>query len=75
MTRSMLPPVGHLPSYIRDAFLDAVGRDDRAELHRLAGLVWSCTDTLPAAVCDQLEIPSNSSYAQAARHIRATVQP
>ena len=41
------------------------------QLWWLAGQLWQCTDILPGHVCDDLGIPLGSTYAQAARHIRA----
>jgi hypothetical protein len=36
----------------------------------LIGQLWNCTDTLPSAYCDQLEITKGSSYANAARNLK-----
>jgi hypothetical protein len=48
--------------------MDADGR-----LWWLSGQLWSCTDCMPGYACAELDIPSGSTYAQAARHIRQSV--
>ena len=57
----------HAPGHVRDYFLKTVenGKPSRA----LAGDLWNCTDILPGWACDQLDIPTGSTYAQAARKI------
>ena len=37
----------------------------------LTGQLWNCTDILPSSVCYQLELKQGSSYAIAARELRA----
>ena len=62
---------------IRDAFIEGIERCQHAispiavdaELSRVAGHVWNCTDVLPSDYCAALEIPAGSTYAQAARHV------
>lgn len=73
------PSGGHYPGHLRDAFIEGVERCQPgiapiavdAELHRVAGVVWNCTDVLPGEYCQQLELPAGFTYAQAARRIRA----
>lgn len=36
----------------------------------LLGQLWTCTDVLPAGYCQQLDLPSESTYAQAVRWIK-----
>jgi hypothetical protein len=70
---------GHAPGHVREEFLEAVDAAcsfdsdaaDQAELHRISGYLWNCTDTLPSAYCSALDLPAGSTYAQAARHCRA----
>lgn len=40
-------------------------------VQRLTGLLWNCTDLLPGGYCAMLGIPTGSSYARAARLVRA----
>jgi hypothetical protein len=71
--------VGHYPGHLRDAFVEGIERCQPgiapiavdAELNRIAGLVWNCTDVLPGEYCQMLDLPAGSSYAQAPRHVRA----
>lgn len=37
------------------------------------GQLWHCTDGLPSSYCEQIEIPHGSTYAQAARKIKAAL--
>ena len=62
-----------------DAFTDGLARCQRgvasiavdAELYWVAGRVWNCTHVLADDYCQMLDLPARSSYAQAARRIRA----
>lgn len=69
-----LPRSGHSSGRLRDAFAEAMGQSPgpvvTPELYRLAGQLWSCTDTVPAGYCDDLDLPRGNAYAQAARAIR-----
>lgn len=38
----------------------------------LTGQLWHCTDVLPGATCDVLNLPPGSTYAEAARRVRET---
>ncbi|MDP9165814.1 MAG: hypothetical protein M3O32_07105 [Actinomycetota bacterium] len=74
MTHFTLPQPGHVASDLRDAFAErladlSVPLND-ATLARLAGLLWNCTDVMPSGLCEDLELPAGSSYAQAARKLR-----
>jgi hypothetical protein len=40
------------------------------QLRLLAGKLWHCTDCMPGHVCEELDMPTGSSYAQAARVTR-----
>ena len=40
------------------------------QLRLVSGQLWTCTDVMPSALCAELEMPSGSTYAQAARLIR-----
>jgi hypothetical protein len=59
---------GHAPCEPRQAFLDSIeaGEPDL----KLAGNLWKCTDILPGTYCDDLGIPHDSTYAQAARFLK-----
>lgn len=37
---------------------------------RLTGLLWNRTDVVPMYVCDDLDFPQGSSYAQLVRDLR-----
>ena len=76
-----LPRGGHAPGYLREAFthwVEAGGQaatgpfgfnEEQRSIHWLIGKLWNTTDTVPNTVCDELDIPSSSSYAQAVRSV------
>jgi hypothetical protein len=53
---------------------DAQEQWDRMEvegqLQSLAGWVWYSTDIVPNHVCDELDLPQGTTYAEAAQHVR-----
>ena len=61
-------PLGHAPAELRDTFNASVedGKPDRA----LASRLWSCTDIMPSEICDLLDLPAGSTYAEAAKSTR-----
>lgn len=72
MTTTNLPRPGHLGGDLREAFQEQLEQAwpnpyGDPELRRLGGQLWSCSDTLPAADCEMLDLPAGSTYAQAAR--------
>ena len=38
------------------------------------GQLWNCTDIMPSILCDSLEFPQGSSYAQGVRRIRKEME-
>lgn len=77
MTVRNLPQAGHLGGDLREAFTEQIEEAwpnpyDDEQLHRLAGLLWNCTDILPGGYCEMLDLHCGSSYAQAARALRAS---
>lgn len=72
---------GHAPGYLRDAFQEWLDEDDAPDwveidgekhpVDYLLGKLWNSTDVLPASYCQNLDIPQGSTYAQAARKIKA----
>ena len=54
---------------LRDQFLNALDADDRALLAQLAVGLTGCMNALPGMTCDQLGLPSGSTYGSAARHV------
>ena len=73
---------GHAPGHVREAFQDAIDGDGTlAEyvviddtprpLTWLVGQLWNCTDIVPSATCWSLDMPQGSTYAQAARVVKA----
>jgi len=78
---------GHAPGYLREAFQDAISADgalaesviiddvgideEERPLEWLAGQLWNCTDILPRSECWALDIPQGSTYARAARIVKA----
>ena len=78
---------GHAPDYLREAFQDAIAWDgelaktvviddvgideEERSLGWLAGQLWNCTDVLPGIECLALDIPLGSTYARAARIVKA----
>ncbi len=65
---------GHAPGHIRGPFQQAIQEEFwpySPETLRLAGRLWNCTDTMPGNCCALLDLPAGSTYAQAARRLRA----
>ena len=48
---------------------DVMGLKQRAQW--LIGQLWNCTDVLPSMACENLDIQRGSTYAQAARKLKA----
>jgi hypothetical protein len=69
----------HCPERTREQFqnliLDLyVDRVSPTDAHRaIAGRLWRCTDILPGGDCETLDIPTGSTYAQAARKVRQDI--
>ena len=70
---------GHAPGHLREAFQEwtedqesnVVMIDDKIKpLQWIVGKLWNCTDILPGYICDMLDIPTSSNYAQAMRHVK-----
>ncbi|MEU6388793.1 hypothetical protein [Streptomyces sp. NPDC046939] len=62
---------GHAPGHIRNAFLEAVELAESGQPLRRKdwGRLWNCTDILPGCICDSLDLPRGSTYAQAVRSL------
>jgi hypothetical protein len=77
-TSSSLPFTGHGGSgHLCDLFTSSVEESDPLRganadpaVQASAGHLWGCTDILPRHVCDILDVPQGSTYAQAARAVR-----
>ena len=76
---------GHAHGYLRDTFQEWVEEEnqekntviinDEEKPHLwLCGQLWNCTDILPSGVCNQLDIPDGSTYAQAVRSIKHSIK-
>ena len=67
---------GHAPGHIRDEFIlivESGGIHDPAnyaDLMRLTGMLWNCTDTVPNYACDEVDRPHGSSFASVCRDLR-----
>jgi hypothetical protein len=44
--------------------------ENAGQLQALVGWLWYCSDAMPNCVCDDLGLPSGSTYAEAAQLIR-----
>ena len=77
-----LPPSGHAPGHLRDAFCYLVEggwseflqptfdfEEETYEVKRLLGRLWNCTDILPGWACEELDIPRGSTYAKAVQFV------
>lgn len=73
---------GHAPGHLRNAFLEclenwAKGQKtperERLTFRELTGKLWNCTDIMPGSECDLLDIPTGSTFAQAARNVRLSL--
>ena len=61
----------HAAAESREDFEQAANDGDADTLYRIAGKLWTCTDIMPSSLCDEFDMPYGSSYAQAARRVRA----
>jgi len=67
---------GHAPGHLRDEFgeliIEGATTDiEQTRLSHLSGRLWHCADVMPSSLCEAMELPQGSSYAQGARHLRA----
>ncbi len=72
---------GHAGGHLRDPFIhlietgeipgDADHQGKPLTAWSLTGLLWNCTDILPGSECSELDLPQGSTYARAARAVRA----
>jgi hypothetical protein len=78
---------GHAPGDLREAFQVGIEhlaswrpgdpepslevRDQQVPFTRLAGLLWNCTEILPAGDYKILDMPVGSTNAQAGREVKA----
>ena len=76
---------GHAPGHLRDALQDyfeggrklidlaetlRIGDEEKTRpLRWLIGQLWNCTDTMPGALCGDLDLPQGSTYAQGVRDL------
>jgi len=63
--------ISHASGSLRDQFLSALDAEDHATYTALAVHLTSCTNPLPTMACDQLGLPTRSTYASAAHHVLA----
>jgi hypothetical protein len=62
----------HVPARLRNAFLELLdGEPQGAAACELAAQLLGCTDVLPQEYCDVLGLPPGSTFAEAARALRA----
>jgi hypothetical protein len=70
---------GHAPGHLREAFWEWAEADQAVtvtvdETERpvawLFGQLWNCSDVMPGAGCDDLDLPRGSTYAQAVRRLK-----
>jgi hypothetical protein len=64
--------VSHASGLNRSAFTERIEEGQKiAADDPVIGSLWNCTDIMPSHVCDELEMPAGSNYAQAVRRLRA----
>ena len=64
---------GHAPSHIREEFCELACEREAWHLPRfrqLLGQLRSCSDVVPGDICECLDEPRGSSYAQVARSMK-----
>ena len=49
-------------------------RGEQLSWGRLLGLLWNCTDVVPADYCTDLDFPQGSNYAQLVRSLKASTR-
>jgi hypothetical protein len=79
MLKRNTAPGGHAPGHLRDRFLNLIEsglpRDEaeRAELVKLCGQLWNCTDTLPGGYAEPLDLQAGT-YASLARQLHVQLK-
>lgn len=63
---------GHAPGNLREEFQDAIDSD--GEYKHLIGKLWNCTDCMPASLCEDLDLPQGSTYAQGVRKLKREME-
>jgi hypothetical protein len=71
---------GRAPGHLRDEFKELVYEDsdaatEQGRLERLCGLLWNCSQIMPSALCDYLDLPSGSTFAKGARYLKSGEAP
>ena len=71
---------GHAPDNVRkpfDEWADAGMESETIDYEgqpmpysKLLGMLWNCTDAMPAETCDSLDLPHGSTYARGVRAAR-----
>jgi len=68
------PPSGSAPARLRNAFIELIDDDTQGDQAcRIAQQLLECTDLLPVEYCEMLGLDPGSTFAQAARKVRATL--
>jgi hypothetical protein len=68
------PPQGPVPASVRNAFLDLINDETEGQAAcDLAARLLECNDVLPFEYCEILELAEGSTFAEAARQLRATL--
>lgn len=70
--------LGHAPSHLRDAAVEVLEscrnysevRALRPRLREIFRPLWVCSDIVPGGVCDNMDIPRGSTYAQLCRRLK-----
>ncbi len=69
---------GHAPGHLRDALITFIEEEQalpEVDVLSLYGQLWNCTDTAPVDICDKLDLPQGSTFAQVVRYLRSTCGP
>jgi len=64
--------MAHKPEYIREAFAEAIADRRLEDAVAWGRALYHCTDTMPSDLCQELDVPVGSSYAQAAQKLLKT---
>ena len=65
----------HADNDTRDAFEQVVYDGDLLARYLASGKLWHCTDIMPSSLCDDLCLPSGSTYAAGAQLVRRGYHP
>lgn len=73
MSRVARSPIDLHADFCGELEAYAVTGEATDALDRLCGKLWNCTDSLPSTACRDADVPTGSTYAQAAQAVKRAI--